>query len=69
MTTFSVRRTVSLTRWNAVLISRNRLASAYALVVPLLPLGLLFTGERGSPSVGAGAVVTLLMAIAFFPVY
>ena len=69
MTTLSVRRTVSLTRWNAVLISRNRLASAYALVVPLLPLGLLFTGERGSPSVGAGAVVTLLMAIAFFPVY
>ena len=69
MTTLSVRRTISLTRWNAVLLSRNRLAFAYALVVPLLPLGLLFTGQRGSPLVGAGAIVTLLMAIAFFPVY
>jgi ABC-2 type transport system permease protein len=69
MTTLSLRRTVSLTRWNMVLLSRNRLAFVYALVVPLLPLGLLFTGERGSPSVGAGAIVTLFMAIAFFPVF
>ncbi|HEX8105310.1 MAG TPA: ABC transporter permease [Solirubrobacteraceae bacterium] len=69
MTTLSVRRTLSLTRWNVVLLSRNRLAFAYALVVPLLPLGLLLTGERGSPSVGAGAIVTLFMALAFFPVY
>src|SRR3954471_17568196 len=69
MTTLSLRRTVSLTRWNMVLLSRNRLAFLYGLVVPLLPLGLLFTGQRGSPSVGAGAIVTLFMVIAFFPVY
>jgi ABC-2 type transport system permease protein len=69
MITLAPRRTLSLTRWNAVLLSRNRLAFVYALVAPLLPLALLFTGERGSPSVGAGAVVTLSMAIAFFPVY
>jgi ABC-2 type transport system permease protein len=69
MTTLSPRRTVSLTRWNAVLLSRNRLAFFYAMVMPLLPLALLFTGERGSPSVGAGAIVTMFLVIALFPVY
>ena len=44
----------SLTRWNAVLLSRNRLAFFYAVVLPLLPLALLFTGERGDGSVGRG---------------
>jgi len=65
----SLRRTASLTRWNATLLSRNRLALFYAAVMPLLPLGLLFTGERGSASVGAGAVVTMFLVIALFPVY
>lgn len=65
----SLRRTASLTRWNAVLLSRNRLALFYAAVMPLLPLGLLFTGERGSASVGAGAIVTMFLTIALFPVY
>jgi ABC-2 type transport system permease protein len=66
---FSLRRTASLTRWNTVLLSRNRLAFVYAAVLPLLPLGLLFTGERGDPSVGAGAITTMLIVIALFPVY
>ena len=66
---FSLRRTASLTRWNAVLLSRNRLAFVYAVVIPLLPLALLFTGERGDASVGAGAIVTMLLTIALFPVY
>ena len=66
---FSLRRTASLARWNAVLLSRNRLAFVYAAVLPLLPLALLFTGERGSPSVGAGAIVTMFLVIALFPVY
>jgi ABC-2 type transport system permease protein len=66
---FSPRRTASLTRWNAVLLSRNRLAFVYAVVLPLLPLALLFTGERGAPSVGAGAIVTMFLVIALFPVY
>lgn len=66
---FSLRRTASLARWNAVLLSRNRLAFFYAAVLPLLPLALLFTGERGAPSVGAGSIVTMFLVIALFPVY
>lgn len=65
----SLRRVGSLTRWNAVLLARNRLAFFYAVVMPLLPLALLFAGERGSPTVGANAVVTMLLVIALFPVY
>lgn len=66
---FSVRRTASLTRWNTVLLSRNRLAFVYAVVMPLLPLALLFTGERGDETVGAGAIVTMFLVTALFPVY
>jgi ABC-2 type transport system permease protein len=65
----SLRRTASLTRWNAVLLARNRLAVLYAAVLPLLPLLLLFTGERGAASVGSGAIVTMFLTIALFPVY
>ena len=67
--TFSVRRTASLTRWNMVLLTRNRLAIIYATVMPLLPLGLLFSGDRGSPVVGAGAIVTMFLITSLFPVY
>ena len=67
--TLSLRRIAGLTRWNAVLLSRNRLALFYAAVMPLLPLGLLLTGERGSPSEGAGTLVTVYLVIALFPVY
>jgi len=66
---FSLRRTASLTRWNTVLLARNRLAFMYAVVLPLLPLGLLFTGERGDATVGAGAIVTLFLVATLFPVY
>jgi ABC-2 type transport system permease protein len=62
-------RTAALTRWNAVLLTRNRLAFVYAVVLPLLPLLLLLTGERGSESVGAGAITTMLLVTALFPVY
>jgi ABC-2 type transport system permease protein len=65
----SFRRTASLTRWNAALLSRNRLAFVYAAVLPLLPLLLLLTGERGSATVGAGAIVTMLLVTALFPIY
>ncbi len=65
----SLKRTASLTRWNAVLLTRNRLAFFYAVVLPLLPLALLLTGERGSPTVGAGAIVTMSLTIALFPVF
>lgn len=66
---FSVRRAAGLTRWNAVLLSRNRLAFFYAVLLPLLPLGLLLTGERGAASVGAGALTTMFLTISLFPVY
>lgn len=66
---FSIRRIASLTRWNTVLLSRNRLAFVYAVVMPLLPLLLLAMGERGSESVGATAIVTMFLVAALFPVY
>ena len=66
---FSVRRTASLARWNAVLLSRNRLAFFYAVLLPLLPLGLLLVGERGAPSAGAGAIATMFLTISLFPIY
>jgi ABC-2 type transport system permease protein len=65
----SLRRTASLTRWNAVLLMRNRLAFFYAVVMPLLPLLLLALGERGSEARGATAIVTMFLITALFPVY
>jgi hypothetical protein len=46
---FSIRRAASLTRWNAVLLSRNRIGFFYAFVMPLLPLLLLATGTVDLP--------------------
>lgn len=67
--TFSVKRTLHLARWNAVLLTRNKLAFVYAVVMPLLPLLLLLTGERGDPAVGAGAITTVFLVVGLFPVY
>jgi ABC-2 type transport system permease protein len=66
---FSIRRAASLTRWNAVLLSRNRMAFLYAAVFPLLPLVLLFTADRGDESAGAGALTTMFLVAALFTVY
>jgi ABC-2 type transport system permease protein len=66
---FSITRTASLTRWNAVLLTRNRLAFIYAVLLPLLPLLLLFTGDRGSEVVGASTIVTMFLVVGLFPVY
>jgi ABC-2 type transport system permease protein len=66
---FSIARAASLARWNTVLLSRNRLAFVYALVLPLLPLLLLLTGERGDESVGASAIVSLFLVVGLFPVF
>jgi ABC-2 type transport system permease protein len=66
---FSIGRTARLTRWNAVLLTRNRLAFVYALLLPLLPLLLLLTGERGDETVGASAIVTMFLVVGLFPVY
>jgi ABC-2 type transport system permease protein len=66
---FSFRRTASLTRWNTVLLSRNRLAFAYAVGLPMLPLVLLLIGERGAVTSGANAIGIMFMTTALFPVY
>jgi ABC-2 type transport system permease protein len=66
---FSIGRTARLTRWNAVLLTRNRLAFIYAVLLPLLPLLLLFTGDRGSEVVGASSIVTMFLVVGLFPVY
>ncbi len=68
----SPRRTLGLSRANAVLVTRNRLTLLYAVVLPLLPLGLLLVGDTGGDApvgAGAAAIVTALMMAAVFPVY
>ena len=50
----SLRRTASLTRWNAVLLSRNRLAFVYAVVMPLLPLAAAVHRRARRPVRGRG---------------
>jgi ABC-2 type transport system permease protein len=65
----SLQRTAGLARANATLVLRNRMAFIYAVVLPLLPLGLLLMDDRGSGGAGAAAVITTLMLAALFPVY
>ncbi|MDA0185538.1 ABC transporter permease [Solirubrobacter phytolaccae] len=65
----SIKRTAHLARWNLVLLTRNRLAFVYAVVMPLLPLLLLLTGDRGSETAGASAITTLFLVAGLFPVY
>ena len=48
---------------------RNRLTLFYAVVLPLLPLGLLFLGERGDVDAGVANVSTVLLMALMFPVY
>jgi ABC-2 type transport system permease protein len=68
----SPRRTLGLARANALLVTRNRVTLLYAVVLPLLPLGLLLLGDSddaGAAGAGAAAIVTALMTAAIFPVY
>lgn len=65
--TVTPSRLLTLTRWNAVLLMRNRLALFYAVVLPLAPLLMLLAGD--SPGVGAAAIVTTLTFAALFPVF
>ncbi len=66
---FSVRRAVSLSRWNTILLARNRMAFFYAAVFPLVPLALLFTGDRGDESLGASAITTGFLVASLFTIY
>ena len=52
---FSLKRTLGLAHWNAVLLTRNKLAFVYAAVLPLLPILIMLAGERGDPAVGASS--------------
>jgi ABC-2 type transport system permease protein len=65
----SLHRIARLTRWNAILLSRNRLTLFYAVILPLTPLALLLGGERGDEAAGANAIVTVSLGTVLFPVY
>jgi ABC-2 type transport system permease protein len=67
--TATTRRVTRLARTNAVLVMRNRLTLTYAVVMPLLPLGLLFLGERGDVDAASGVISTGLLMGLMFPVY
>jgi ABC-2 type transport system permease protein len=63
------RRAWQLTRTNALLVMRNRMTLAYAVVTPLLPLLLLLLGERGDEEAGATTLATTVLMALLFPVY
>ncbi len=65
----AARRVTRLARTNTTLLMRNRLTLAYALVVPLLPLGLLFVGDRGDVDAGSITVIATFVMALMFPVY
>jgi ABC-2 type transport system permease protein len=65
----SVPRTLRLARWNAVLLTRNRLALTYAVLLPLLPLAMLRGGARGDEALGAATIATTLSMALVFPVF
>ncbi|MET1000141.1 MAG: ABC transporter permease [Marmoricola sp.] len=65
----ATRRVTRLARTNATLVMRNRLTLSYALVMPLLPLGLLFLGDRGDVDAGSGIIATGVLMALMFPVY
>lgn len=68
-TTPALRRVRGLARTNTITIMRNRLTLVYAVLVPLLPLALLFTTERGNAMAGIATVSTVLLMALMFPIY
>ncbi len=65
----ATRRVLRLARTNTTLVMRNRLTLSYAVVMPLLPLGLLFLGMRGDVDAASGIVATAVLMGLMFPVY
>ena len=49
--------------------TRNRLTLFYAVAMPVLPLGLLFLGERGDVTSAVATLSTVLLMALMFPVY
>lgn len=70
MTTLALdpRRTAGLARFNFVLMLRNRTTMIYGLLIPLLPLALLFAVDP-EPFSGAGTIATALLMALLFPGY
>lgn len=68
-TNFSFSRTANLTRWNTVLLGRNRLALVYAVVLPLSPILMLLAADRGDETIGATSVSAVVLLAALFPVF
>jgi ABC-2 type transport system permease protein len=66
MTELSLTRTTGLARYNALLLSRNKMAMLYGVALPLAPLALLLATPDGS---GAATIATTLTMAALFPVY
>jgi ABC-2 type transport system permease protein len=66
---FSLRRLAHLTRWNLVLLARNRLALVYGTVLPLAGLALLLPGERGDIALGASGIGGVVLTAGLFPVF
>ena len=65
----ATRRVTRLARTNTTLVMRNRLTLSYAVVIPLLPLGMLFLGERGDVDAGSSIIATGILMALMFPVY
>ena len=66
MTDLSLTRTAGLAKYNALLLTRNRMAMLYGVALPLAPLALLLSAPAGA---GAAAIATTLTMAALFPVY
>ena len=62
--TINPARTLRLARWNAVLLTRNKMSLLYAVVMPLAPLlgGYLLEHQGGTTAVTALVVASALLA-------
>lgn len=64
-----VGRVLGMAKANALLLTRNRMTLAYALIFPLIPLAWLLVGERGDSTFGILSMTNVLLLAALFPVY
>jgi ABC-2 type transport system permease protein len=67
--TAATRRTTGLARANALLMVRNRLTLLYAVALPLVPMALLLTADRGDVDAGMSFASLCLTMTMLFPVY
>jgi ABC-2 type transport system permease protein len=69
MTAATMRRIRGLAWANGLLLLRNRLNLSYGLLLPLLPMGLLVTGDRGDVELGAVVAGVVLAMTWLFSVF